>query len=281
MNGATSLDLTAEREFARELALRGAEVVMGYFGADGADYSVDDKAGQPVTDADRDSNALITAELAARFPDDAILAEETPVTDDRWRTARRCWIVDPLDGTSDFVKGREGFAVMIGLLVEGRPALGAVAVPKAGRLFVGVVGDGAEEESGGERRTLRVSGRARTDELRVIASIAHRDARLEEAITALAPAETFSVGSVGYKVGKICADEADLYLATTHHISLWDTCGPEAILAAAGGACLDLDGNPLHYGGPHLNLPRGLLATNGAGAPAVVERLAGRFPILD
>ncbi len=274
-------DLSAELAFARELALRGADVVMGYFGAEGADYTVDDKAGQPVTNADRDSNELITRELAARFPDDAILAEETPVTDDLWRRNRRCWIVDPLDGTSDFVKGREGFAVMIGLLVDGRPALGAVAIPKAQRLFLGVVGDGAEEESGGERRTLTVSARARPEELRVIASIAHRDARLEEAIAVLSPAETFSVGSVGYKVGKICADEADLYLATTNHISLWDTCGPEAILVAAGGACIDLDGQPLDYGGPHLNLRRGLAATNGASAAEVAARLAGRFPILD
>ena len=86
---------------------------------------------------------------------------------------------------------------------------------------------------------------------------------------------------MGFKVGKIAADEADLYVATTSAISLWDTAAPEAVLHAAGGRFLDLDGRPLHYGGPHLNHPRGLLATNGASAEAVVARLAGRLPNLE
>lgn len=276
--------LAAELAVARALALAAGEVVMRW--AAGG-LRVDDKAGQPVTQADREANALITGELARRFPGDAILAEETPVTDERWRRAERCWVVDPLDGTSDFVKGRVGFCVMIGLLQRGQPVLGAVHVPKAGRTFLGLAGGGAVEERGArpdgcdERRALRCSARARAPELRVIASIAHRDARLEATLAALTPAETLSVGSVGYKVGKICADEADLYVATTSSISLWDTCAPQAILHAAGGRFLDLDGRPLSYAGPHLNHPRGLLATNGACAPDVVARLAGRFPSLD
>ena len=265
-------------DFARELALRAGALVMGWFRGE---YAVDDKAGQPVTIADRQANELIVSALAGRYPRDGILAEETPVLDDRWATSERCWVVDPLDGTSDFVKGREGFAVMIGLLVRGRPALGVVHVPKAGRTFLGAVGRGAWEERGGERRPLRCSSRAATSELRVIASIAHRDARLEAALAALAPEQTLSVGSVGYKVGKITADEADLYVAITPSIHLWDTVAPEAILVAAGGAMVDLDGRPLDYGGPHLNHRRGLLATNGACAPAVLARLSGMFPSLE
>jgi 3'(2'), 5'-bisphosphate nucleotidase len=268
----------SQLETVAALALQAGEVVMRWF--EGG-YTVTDKGGQPVTVADRQANELIVRELAQSFPGDAILAEETPVTDSRWRTAGRCWVVDPLDGTSDFVKGREGFAIMIGLRVDGRPKLGVVHVPKAGRTFLGVVGEGAEERGAHGRRALAVSRRARSEELRVIASIAHRDARLEAAIRALAPKETLQVGSVGYKVGKIVADEADLYVATTSAISLWDTCAPEAILHAAGGRFLDLDGAPLQYGGPHLNHPRGLLATNGASAPDVVARLAGLFPALD
>ncbi len=261
------------------LARQAGDVVMRWFLGE---YTVTDKGGQPVTVADRQSNDLIVSELARLFPGDTILSEETPVTDAAWRSASRCWVVDPLDGTSDFVKGREGFAIMIGLRVDGRPKLGVVHVPKAGRSFVGVVGEGAEERrADGTRRALAVSSRAHSNELRVIASIAHRDARLEAAIAALTPKETLQVGSVGYKVGKIVADEADLYVATTSHISVWDTCAPEAILHAAGGRFLDLDGAPLQYGGPHLNHARGLLATNGASAADVVARLHGLFPTLD
>ncbi len=276
--------LAAELAVARELALAAGEEIRRWAVSG---VKVDDKGGQPVTQADRASNELIVGELGRRFPRDAILAEETPVTDEGWRHAERCWVVDPLDGTSDFIKGRVGWCVMIGLLLRGQPALGAVHVPQAGRTFLGLVGGGAVEERDAraegcaERLPLRCSTRARAPELRVIASIAHRDARLETTLAALTPAETLSVGSVGYKVGKICADEADLYVATTSSISLWDTCAPQAILHAAGGRFLDLDGRPLDYAGPHLNHARGLLATNGACAQDVVARLAGRFAKLD
>jgi len=167
---------------------------------------------------------------------------------------------------------------MIGLAVNGQPSLGVVHVPKAGRTFLGVVGDGAEEERDGERHALHVSSRALASELRVIASIAHRDENLERALTALDPAEKLQVGSVGYKVGKIVADEADMYIAPTSRISLWDTAAPQAILHAAGGAFLDVDGNPLVYTGPLLTHARGLLATNGACVDDVVGKLKGLFP---
>lgn len=275
--------LAAELALARDLALAAGALVQRWAVTG---VKVDDKDGEPVTQADRAANALVTGELGRRYPRDAILAEESVPADDAWRRAERCWVVDPLDGTSDFIKGRVGWCVMIGLLVRGEPVLGAVHVPVAGRTFLGLVGGGAVEERGAraggcdERRALRCSSRARAPELRVIASIAHRDARLEATLAALTPAETLSVGSVGYKVGKICADEADLYVATTSSISLWDTCAPQAILHAAGGRFLDLDGRPLSYAGPHLNHPRGLLATNGACAQDVVARLAGKLPEL-
>ncbi len=262
-------------QFVRDLAVEAGEVVMSHFGTD---YDVEDKQGQPVTVADRQSNDLIVNALQKQFPGDSILAEETPVTDQVWRTAERCWIVDPLDGTSDFVKGRVGFAVMIGLCVRGEPVLGVVNVPKAGRMFLGLAGGGAEEEREGERHVLKTSSRAETSELRVICSIAHRDEVLERTLTALEPAETLSVGSVGYKVGKITADEADLYVAPTSYISLWDTCGPQAILHAAGGRFLDMDGKPLVYTGPSLQHARGLLATNGASAESVVSKIRGVWP---
>jgi len=271
----TAAPTVEELEFVHQLAVEAGKIVMGFYGTD---VDVADKGGQPVTAADHASNDLIVRELQKRFPDDALLSEETEVTDDSWRTARRCWIVDPLDGTSDFVKNRVGFAVMIGLAVEGRPALGVVEVPKAQRTFLGLVGHGAEEVCEGERKVLQCSTRATAPELRVICSIAHRDAALEATLDALQPKETLSVGSVGYKVGKICADEADMYVAPTSHISLWDTAAPEAILHAAGGRFLNMDGEPLVYNSELLNHPRGLMATNGACAADVVARLAGKLP---
>lgn len=271
----TTLPTRDELRFAADLARRAGEVVMRHYAGGG---DVQRKDGEPVTEADRESNALIVAELSRRFPGDAIVAEESDNLGDAWRTAPRCWFVDPLDGTSDFVKQRVGFCTMIGLCVDGRPALGAVHVPRAGRTFLGLVGQVAVELRDGQQIELGCSQRSKAGELRVIASIAHRDAVLEAVLSALSPAETLQVGSVGYKVGHIVADQADLYVAPTSRISYWDTCAPEAILLAAGGAMVDFDGNPLDYRRPGFRHPRGILATNGACKDDVLARLAGNVP---
>lgn len=106
-----------------------------------------------------------------------------------------------------------------------------------------------------------------------IVSISHRDEALERVLAALRPAQTLSAGSVGYKAGKIAAGEADLYVAPSPAIRLWDTCAPEAILRAAGGSFLGMDGRPLDYAGPDLRHARGVLASNGACLAAVLDRL--------
>lgn len=271
----TALPTRDELSFAADLARRAGDVVMRHYGGE---LEVQRKDGEPVTEADRESNELIVAALRRRFPHDAIVAEETTERGDAWRSAARCWFVDPLDGTSDFVKRRVGFCTMIGLCVDGRPALGAVHVPRAGRTFLGLVGSVAQEQHDGRTTDLRCSRRARAGELRVIASIAHRDEVLEAVLAALAPQETLQVGSVGYKVGHIVADQADLYVAPTSRISYWDTCAPEAILVAAGGAMVDFDGRPLDYRSAELRHPRGILATNGACQDDVLAKLRGRVP---
>lgn len=272
------MSLADELSFVHELAVRAGEAVMRY--ADGVEQ-VDSKEGEPVTLADLDSDRIISAALRERFPDDVLLTEESPEEGEGWRTAERVWIVDPLDGTSDFKKhashGRIGFAVMIGLVIDGRPTLGVVHAPAARRTFLGLVGEGAWELRDGERHELRPSTRATADTLRCICSIEHRDAALERALELLQPAEALSIGSVGMKVGKICADEADMYIAPTGHIKVWDTAAPEAILHAAGGRFVDCDGQPLNYRGPGFKHPRGLLATNGACVDDVVGRLQGQL----
>jgi 3'(2'), 5'-bisphosphate nucleotidase len=263
-----------EREVATaaRIAREAAIVVRGFHGQK---FQIDSKAGnEPVTEADRAANTLIVDRLVAAFPDDVVLSEEIP--DDGSRLGRsRVWMVDPIDGTSDFILGDTGFVVMIGLAVDGRPAVGAIAHPLTGRVFAGVVGDSAWVESAdGARTALRTSALAEPPGIRLVASKSHRTTRIDAAKRALQITDEMNVGSVGLKIGLVSSAERDLYVYTGSRTKIWDTCGPEAVLVAAGGRMTDVDGKPLVYDSPDLYNRRGIVASNGPLHDVVIRTLA-------
>jgi 3'(2'), 5'-bisphosphate nucleotidase len=240
--------------------------------------NVDRKAGnEPVTQADRDANALIVAGLQAEFPDYGILSEEAP--DDGSRLVKeRVWMIDPLDGTKDFIRGEAGFATMIGLLDGERPALGVVYQPVGDRLYTATRGGGAfVSERGGVAERLHVSEVRELDHIRMVASKSHRDEIIDRVRSELGITDELNVGSVGLKLGLIARGERDLYVNPAGHSKLWDACGPEAILVEAGGRLSDTYGAPLGYRGQELGNLRGLIASNGHVHDAVVARLASLF----
>ena len=233
-------------------------------------FSVEWKGqGDPITEADRRSNEHIVAALRAAFPGDAVCAEEADLRESSRQAARggRCWFVDPLDGTREFV-GRSGeFCVMVGLALDGRAALGAVVAPAWGRRFAGVVGEGAWElGAGGQRRPLRVT--AGDGPPRVVLSRLHRNGEVERAAARLHATDLRACGSTGLKLLLVAAGEVDLYLHTGPGPSLWDGCAPEAIARAAGAEVTDAAGAPLRYDTAHLPLDRGIVAA----APALAAR---------
>ncbi len=269
------MELSHEIAVAERLAREAAAIVAGYFGTG---IKVEYKPGEgPVTQADREADALIGRGLRAAFPDDGLLTEETPDDGSR-RTRERVWMVDPLDGTADFVRGRTGFAVMIGLCVAGRPVLGVVLQPTSGVLYRATAGQGAVEVGpDGRVRRLQVSSVDDPAEARLVASKSHRDEAIDRVRAALHIHDELNVGSVGLKLGLIARGERDLYVNPASHASLWDTCGPEAILAEAGGRISDLDGAPLDYLGASPRHTRGLVASNGRLHGAVLEKLRPLF----
>jgi 3'(2'), 5'-bisphosphate nucleotidase len=271
--------------FAHELAVaeavarEAARLVLAFHGTE---LAVDRKAGhEPVTEADRAANTLIVERLRAAFPDDAILSEEVP--DDGARIGRaRVWMVDPIDGTSDFILGEAGFVVMIGLAVDGRPRVGAVAHPLTGRVYGGVVGAGAwRTDADGARTPLRTSTLAGPPGIRLVASKTHRTPRVDAVKRALGITDELNVGSVGLKIGLVSDGDRDLYVYTGGRTKIWDTCGPEAILLGAGGRMTDLDGNPLVYDRPELYNRRGIVASNGPLHDYVITALAPYVPRTD
>jgi 3'(2'), 5'-bisphosphate nucleotidase len=267
-----------ERALARELARRAGEATLAHFQDPALAVERKGAIGEPVTEADRASEAVVLEGLRRAFPRDGILSEEQADTDS-WARHERAWVVDPLDGTKDFIAGRHGFSVMIGLLEGGRPVLGAVRDPVEKIDYFAARGEGAWMARDGEAaRRLQVSALVGPAGLRLIASRSHRSALMDQVKAALGIADEQNLGSVGLKVGLIARAERDLYLNLEGHSKLWDSCAPEAILIEAGGEVSDLDGAPIAYRPDAIYLRRGIVASNRACHAGVVEALARVLP---
>jgi 3'(2'), 5'-bisphosphate nucleotidase len=269
-----------ELEFVIRLAKRAGELVSRVFGRE---FEVVEKADDqgPVTIADHEADELIRGRLAAAFPGDGILTEETP--DDLSRLHReRLWLVDPLDGTRQFVEGIAEFAVMIGLAVGGRPMLGVVHLPEEGLTYAGRVGEGAfEEKQGGDaRRSLRLTPwEDRAPGPVVALSRFNASSRTRRAADGLSPARVVQSGSVGRKAMLVAAGAADVYVSLGGRSRHWDACAPEAIVTAAGGVFVDARGRRLHYNTPQTRNEHGLLVCRpGLESAATRAAAAARRP---
>jgi 3'(2'), 5'-bisphosphate nucleotidase len=202
----------------------------------------------PVTEADRAAEALIVAGLREAVPDIPVIAEEEVAAGRIMQPAPTYWLVDPLDGTREFAAGNDEFAVNIGLVRDGRPLLGVVAIPATGELFSGIVGRGACKQIGAHRTPI--SARLPPEEgLTVLASRYHGSStRLDEFLRGKRVAKVINFGS-SVKFCRLAEGVADLYPRFGRTME-WDTCAPQAVLEAAGGTVRTFDGEQLRYGKP-------------------------------
>lgn len=186
--------------------------------------------------AEQTANRLILAALGIHRPCDRILSEEGN-GGSRDRTGR-VWIIDPLDGTSEFVERRDDWAVQIGLAEDGRPSVGVVFVPRKNLVL----------------RSDRPAALPRLGtHIRILVSRTRPAAEARE-VAALLSAEIMPMGSVGAKVATLLAGQAEIYLHSGGQ-SQWDSCAPVAIALAAGFDATHLNGDPLIYGGDDPELP--------------------------
>jgi len=263
-------NLRYELELAMRLARGAGEVIMGYYQT-GLD--VDEKiGGEPVTTADRAADDLILRGLCDAFPLDGMLTEESE--DNLSRLEReRVWIVDPLDGTTEFITETGEFSVMIGLTVRGRPVMGVIYQPTAKRLYHAVQGGGAYCTEGDQTRRLQVSARTDPAQMCMVASRSHYSDLVQSVREALGVRTVSHLGSVGLKVGIVAQGACDLYVATTV-AKEWDVCAPHALLLEAGGELTNLCGEQPVYNQANVAECRGLLGSNGRVHGPLVEVVA-------
>jgi 3'(2'), 5'-bisphosphate nucleotidase len=242
------------------------------------DLKVELKEGdEPVTAADKAASKLVVAGLREAFPDDVIISEENE-DDLRRLDAERVWYIDPIDGTKDFIRGEEGFCVMIGLAIDHRPAVGVIYQPVGARTYWAAPGRGTWVLApDAEPRQVTVSEVDDIDEIRFVASKSHRGGEIDQVKSALGIKNELNIGSVGLKLALIALGERDLYVNPYPKCKTWDTCAPEALLQEAGGKMTDVFGQPLRYDQEGNDRPNGMVATNGPVHDAVIEKLAPVF----
>ncbi len=213
-------------------------------------YKDDDS---PLTEADRRANAIIEAGLAELEPRLPVLSEESaqPAYETR-RQWRRYWLVDPLDGTREFVKRNGEFTVNIALVGDGVAEFGVVHVPVSGTSYLGAIGHGAfRRDTGGEPDPISAGAKSDHAPLKVVASRSHQDRHLGRVLRRLeagyGAVEMVNMGS-SLKICLLAEGKADIYprFAPT---SEWDTAAAHAVLAAAGGEIFDTGFRPLRYNG--------------------------------
>lgn len=256
----------SETKLAIQAGIRASKAVMEIYRQDFTSGVKDDDS--PITKADLESNRIIKEVLAASSL--KVLSEEDE--DDKSRLdSEKIWIIDPLDGTSDFVNKTGEFTIMIALVENKRPVLGLICRPTTDSLFLAQKGGGAFQLNDGRWQRLQVSSTGELTKCRAVGSRFHLSEQEKEFFKDLGVMSFESRGS-SLKVAEICMGMADLYLTTSNKIKQWDTCASYCLVTEAGGKMTDIDGGDILYNVDRINHERGLLVSNGIVHDEVVKQ---------
>ena len=234
-----------------EIARRAGAAILEVYGTS---FDVRNKNdASPVTLADEKAEALIVPALAELAPGVPVVAEEAVSAGCVPEVGALFWLVDPLDGTKEFISRNGEFTVNIALIANGTPVLGVVLAPAIGRLFAGVAGAGAWTEDEHGRRAIQTRPEP-AEGLTVVASRSHGDAAALDAFLAGRTVARLANAGSSLKLCLVAAGEADLYPRLGRTME-WDIAAGHAVLHAAGGSVKDLSGTPLRYGKPGFDNP--------------------------
>lgn len=243
--------------------------VMSVYSTNFEQRSKEDKS--PITDADIRSNQILKDIISKTgIP---ILSEEDVDNKQRLQS-KRVWIIDPLDGTQDFVNKTGEFTIMVSLVEYNKPILGVIYWPVKDLLYAAQAGHGAYHLINGVWTEIRVSKVNELEKSRAVVSRFHLSETDANVLKKMNFADVCHAGS-SLKILKICSGEAEVYFATNKKMKQWDTCASYCLLKEAGGLMTDLDGNDIKYNTEILEHENGLLATNGMVHDHFIKTLKG------
>ncbi len=227
------------------IARRAGAAIMEIYGSE--QFAINQKADQsPVTAADIAAHHVLVDALAPLLPQCPIVSEEDDASQAFRHSEGRFWLIDPLDGTKEFIARNGEFTVNIALIEQGKTVLGVVYAPAIDCMYWGGSGLSAYRTQGGDTQKIAVGGGDAHGVCRVVASKSHLNAETQAFIDQLNPVQLVQAGS-SLKFCRVAEGAADIYprLAPTCE---WDTAAAQAVLEGAGGAVLDTHGKPLLYG---------------------------------
>ncbi|QCS48697.1 3'(2'),5'-bisphosphate nucleotidase CysQ [Picosynechococcus sp. PCC 11901] len=267
---------------ARQIGWGAGDVLQSYYKGDIKNIS--DKKDGPVTKADLAANHYILEAFQEKLgtEDFAYLSEETydgNKVEHPW-----VWIIDPLDGTRDFIDQTGEYAVHICLVHEGRPVIAVVVVPEAEKLYFASKGNGTFVETrDGTVTPIKVSERNQPEDLYLVASRTHRDQRFQDLLDRLPFKDRNYVGSVGCKIAHILEQKSDVYISLSGKSAAkdWDFAAPELILTEAGGKFSYFEGNEVLYNQGDVVKWGGIMASNGTCHAELCEQAIAILAELD
>lgn len=242
------MDLAREMSLAKTLAYKSGLIAKER--QKGLKYSFKQDGSGPVSDVDIFIDNFICSELRKEFPQDQIVSEES-FAGEALNTKGRAWLIDPIDGTSSYIKQNQDYAVMIGLLIDAQPVLGIIYHPAKDALFCGLNSDSkklCEKITNNEVQIIsRDCPKRDLTNLRVAVSPFRHSRRQQNLLEQIAPKKLQRRSSIGLKAMMVVDNEADLYVCWSKAMKYWDTCAPLAVAIAANISMSYLDQSQIDY----------------------------------
>ncbi len=287
------VELTTLLDELRKLSWAAADVLRAYARGQEPPYgfpkslTVEEGGDGPVSAADMAVNELLISGLKDNliYREWDILSEETSKEKKYGIENFKkdwCWILDPLDGTKDFLQGSKNYAVHIALAYKQKPKIGVVLIPERNELWFGIIGSGAwYEKRDGKKYPISFSEREEISELVLVSSKNHQQKKLSNLLSSLCFAETKKIGSVGCKIASILRGESDVYISLSGKTSPkdWDMAAPSALIEAAGGVFSHADGRNLIYMNPTFSQSGCLIASHGKSHQQICKKAMEFFSL--
>tara|TARA_Y100001968_G_C19293712_1_gene685530 strand:- start:182 stop:1099 length:918 start_codon:yes stop_codon:yes gene_type:complete len=282
-----NVDLENLLYYLKKLCWQASDVLKAYARGEDPPYgfqkylSVKDGGDGPVSAADMAVNKLLISGLEEKFPlvDWNILSEES-VKETTFQNSgdkgNWQWILDPLDGTRDFLQGSQNYSVHLALAYKKKPKIGVVLIPERDELWFGILGKGAwSENQKGIQKPVSFSNREDISKLILVSSKNHKEKVLLNLIDEIAFGQTKNMGSVGCKVASILRGESDVYISLSGKSfpKDWDMAAPQALIEAAGGLFTHADGRSLSYEKPNYSQKGCLIASHGKSHENICKKI--------
>jgi 3'(2'), 5'-bisphosphate nucleotidase len=274
-------------KIARSVAWGAADILSSFYHKNTSDLDIENKKDGPVTEADLAANHYILTTLQEKLGTEEFgyLSEETFDVKKAEAIAKDwVWIIDPLDGTRDFIDKTGEYGMHIALAYQGRPVIGIVAIPEAGKVYFASKDNGTfVETKDGKITPMKVSDRQQIEDLYLIVSRSHRDDRFKALIDRLPFAGKKYMGGVGGKISTLLEQESDVYLSLSGKSAAkdWDFAAPELILTEAGGKFSYLNGESVYYNQGDVKRWGCIVATNGKCHEALCEKATAILDEID